>query len=177
MLNLLQRETRKLVRAFLHPAFFYLFLVGNGILLAATTIVYALERTVNPRMASYFDSLWWGVSTITTVGFGDIVPITFPGRAIGIGLMYSGTVLFISFTGMLVTYWIRQEVERELSPLESEVLREVREQRRIEAILLDIQARLDRQERAGRGAEWPLDEIKNQPENERSSHESEARKS
>ncbi len=144
MLSLIRRETGKLFRAFLHPAFFYLVLVGNGILLAATVVVYSLEGGVNPRMTTYLDSLWWGVSTITTVGFGDIVPITTAGRLIGILLMYTGTVMFISFTGMLVTYWLRQEVERELSPLEREILQEVREQRRIEHTLRRIQERLDR---------------------------------
>lgn len=151
MLSLLRRESGKLLRAFLRPSFIYLVVAGNGVLLASTALVYALEKDINPRMASYFDSLWWGVSTVTTVGFGDIVPITIVGRAIGIVLMYTGTVLFISFTGMLVTYWIRQEVERELSPLESEVLRELREQRRMEHILLRIVDRLDRWETEKKG--------------------------
>jgi len=142
VLKLLRKETRKLVRAFLHPTFFYLVLIGNGILFLATFVVHLLERDVNPHMKSYFDSLWWGISTITTVGFGDIVPITTAGRIIGMALMYTGTVLFITFTGMLVTYWLRQEVERELTPLEQEILKEVREQTRIEHRLKDIQERL-----------------------------------
>jgi len=146
MLKMIRQETKKLWRAFLHPTFFYLVLVGNGILLAATALVYVIEKGVNPNIANYFDSLWWGVSTITTIGFGDIVPVTTPGRVIGIVLMYTGTVMFISFTGMLVTYWLRQEVERELSPLEREIIQEVREQRRIEHTLLRILDRLDRLE-------------------------------
>lgn len=143
MLRIIRQETRKLFRAFLHPSFFYLVLVGNGVLLVATLAVYWLEKDTNPQMNTFFDSLWWGVSTITTVGFGDAVPISTAGRVIGIVLMYTGTVIFISFTGMLVTYWLKQEVERELSPLEREILQEVREQRRIEQILLRIQERLD----------------------------------
>lgn len=146
MLKLLRKESRKLARAFLHPTFFYLAILGNSILVTATLVVYAVERDVNPHMRHYFDSLWWGVTTITTVGFGDIVPVTALGRWIGIGLMYTGTVLFITFTGMLVTHWLSQEVERELTPLEREILEEVRQQRRIEKTLERIEERLKRLE-------------------------------
>lgn len=147
MLKLLKRETRNLVHAFLHPTFLYLVLIGNGILVAATLVVYHFEKGVNPHMKTYFDSLWWGVTTITTVGFGDTVPITAPGRWIGIGLMYTGTVLFISFTGMLVTHWLREEVEKELTPLEKEMLQELRAQVKIEHALRRIEERLDRLEK------------------------------
>lgn len=147
MLKLLRKETRNLFHAFFHPTFFYLVLLGNSILIAATLVVYHMEKDVNPHMKTYFDSLWWGVTTITTVGFGDTVPITHLGRWIGIGLMYTGTVLFISFTGMLVTHWLRQEVEKELTPLEREMIEELRAQKQIEADLRRIEARLERLEK------------------------------
>jgi len=147
VLKLIKRETRNLIRAFLHPAFFYLVIIGNSILVAATLVVYHLEKGVNPHMKTYFDSLWWGVTTITTVGFGDTVPITAPGRWIGIGLMYTGTVLFISFTGMLVTHWLREEVEKELTPLEKEMLQELKAQAQIEKTLRRIEERLERLEK------------------------------
>jgi len=135
------------VRAFLHPRFFALILAGNLILVAATVVVHFIEKDVNPHMKTYFDSLWWGVSTITTVGFGDIVPITTAGRFIGIGLMYTGTVLFISFTGLLVTHWLGEEVERELTPLEKEILQEIRGQTRIAQDIRHIEERLERLEK------------------------------
>ena len=146
VLKLLRKETQSLLRAFLHPIFFYLVLVGNLILIAATLVVHAYEKDVNPQMKSYFDSLWWGVSTITTVGFGDIVPITRIGRVIGMGLMYTGTVLFVTFNGILVTRWMSAEVERELVPFEKEMSEEVLEQSRIELSLKRIEDRLERLE-------------------------------
>jgi voltage-gated potassium channel len=146
MLKLIKRESRKLGRAFLHPTFVYLIVVGNIILVTATILVHHLEKGVNPHMKTYMDSLWWGVSTITTVGFGDIVPVTFAGRVIGIVLMYIGTVLFITFTGLLVTWWMRGEVEKELVPIEKEVRKEEKEQVQIEKILQEIRDRLERLE-------------------------------
>lgn len=132
------------MRIFLHPTFIYLTVVGNGILVAATFAVYQLEKGPNSQMKNYFDALWWGISTITTVAYGDILPQTFLGRLIGIALMYTGTVLFISFTGVLLMILMRQEVEEEMAPLEKEMRLEGKEQAQIVKNLHEILKRLDR---------------------------------
>ena len=134
-------------RAFLHPTFLFLSLAGTGVLFTCVTLVYFLEKNINPKMKTYFDSLWWGVSTITTVGYGDITPITLAGRVIGLGLMYSGTVLFITFTGILVTLWMKEEVAAEIRPLEKEMLEDEKETLRMEKKLDHILERLDRLEK------------------------------
>ena len=144
MIKLFKKESQKLLKAFLNPTFKYLVVAGNGILLIVTTAVYYLERNVNPQIKSYFDSLWWGVTTITTIGYGDIVPITFAGRVIGIVLMYLGPVLFILFTGTLLQFLFKEEIRKELTPLEKEVHQEEVEQNQIEKTLGEIKARLDR---------------------------------
>jgi len=109
--KLLKKETRKLFNAFLSPTFIYVTIVGNLFLVLTITTVYYLEKDINPHMTTYFDYLWWGVSTITTVGYGDGVPITVAGRVIAIVLMYTGTVLFVTFTGILLTFLMKEEVE------------------------------------------------------------------
>ena len=119
--------------------------MGNALLILATTIVYYLEKgEPNSQIKSYFDSLWWGISTITTVAYGDILPQTFLGRLIGIALMYTGTVLFISFTGVLLTTLMKEEVEEELAPLKKGIRLEEKEQILIEKTLQEILKRLDR---------------------------------
>jgi len=147
MYRIVRQESKKIYQVFTQPAFAYLAMIGNTILMIAVFIVYHLEKTVNPKMSHFLDALWWGVSTITTVGYGDVVPVTVIGRLIGLALMYTGTVLFISFTGMLVTVWMKTEVERELRPIEKEVRKEEVEQSRIEVVLEEINERLKRLEK------------------------------
>jgi len=63
-------------------------------------LMYWIEGGVNPQITSYFDAVFFSVSTITTVGFGDIVPITRSGRII---CMFIGTGLFVAFTAIIST--------------------------------------------------------------------------
>lgn len=148
--KIFKTETWKLLRTFSHPTFLYLTIVGNGILLLATTAVYFLETGPNSQIKSYFDSLWWGISTITTVAYGDILPQTFLGRLIGIALMYTGTVLFISFTGVLMTILMKEEVEEEIAPLKKEMRQEEKSQVKTETLLKEILDRLERLEKRSR---------------------------
>lgn len=148
MIHLFKKETRKLARAFLNPTFIFLTIAGNGILIIATVVVYYLEKGAsNGQIKTYFDSLWWGISTVTTVAYGDILPQTLAGRIIGIALMYTGTVLFISFTGVILTFLLQEEVEKEMAPIEKEVRAEEKEQKRLEQLLVEIRNRLDRLEK------------------------------
>jgi len=73
---------------------------------------------------------------------GDIVPITTVGRILGIGLMYTGTVLFITFTGILVSFWTKKEFAVEIEPIGKEIQLEEKEQARIEERLDEILARI-----------------------------------
>ena len=59
-------------------------LFGVGMLLFCSWMAYVAEHPANPEFATYGDPLWWGIVTLTTVGYGDIVPITEKGRIAGV---------------------------------------------------------------------------------------------
>jgi voltage-gated potassium channel len=58
-----------------------------------TYVFYMVEHGVNPEVTSYDDSIWYILQTITTVGYGDIVPVTGIGRLMGVISMFSALLL------------------------------------------------------------------------------------
>jgi voltage-gated potassium channel len=53
------------------------------------------------------DAIWWSVVTISTVGYGDTFPTTYPGRLIGAALILSGVGLFTSITSLTARWFLR----------------------------------------------------------------------
>ncbi len=67
---------------------------------------------------SLFESGWWAVTTVTTVGYGDVVPVTAAGKLIAIGLMGIG-VIFIGLIASTITTFITKSKTERQSPLGS----------------------------------------------------------
>lgn len=57
------------------------------------------------------DALWWAYVTITTVGYGDKVPVTTEGRFIAAALMTVGVGLFGTFTAYVASWFVEQKEE------------------------------------------------------------------
>lgn len=74
------------------------------VLLFASVAVHVLERGVQPAVfGSLPATLWWAVVTLTTVGYGDVVPVTPLGRVIAAMVMICGLGVFGLWTGILAT--------------------------------------------------------------------------
>ncbi len=63
------------------------------VLFICSFIFYGAEHNINPEVANYEDSLWFVLQTITTVGYGDIIPLTGVGRVMGVVSMLSALAL------------------------------------------------------------------------------------
>jgi voltage-gated potassium channel len=74
------------------------------VLFVASVAVYFLERNVQPvAFGSVPATLWWAVATLTTTGYGDVVPITPLGRLVAAVVMICGLGVFGLWTGILAT--------------------------------------------------------------------------
>ena len=77
------------------------FSVLGGATLLGGVSLYLVEGRINPNVDSVIDGLWWALVTVTTVGFGDITPVTLLGRIIGAGLMVAGMFTLALFAGIV----------------------------------------------------------------------------
>jgi voltage-gated potassium channel len=93
----------------LSVAFFFLFLV----LILSSSLMYYAENAAQPtKFTSILASMWWGVETLSTVGYGDIVPVTPLGKLIGSVVAISGIALFALPAGILASGFVA-ELRRE----------------------------------------------------------------
>jgi voltage-gated potassium channel len=67
--------------------------------------VYAAERDAEgATITNYGDSVWWAIETITTVGYGDMIPVTVMGRIYASLLMLGGVVIVGATTATVISY-------------------------------------------------------------------------
>ena len=97
--------------------------VGLIVATAATLALMAavLVRIVDPAIGTFGDALWWAVTTVTTVGYGDVVPESTTGRLVGAALMLTGIAMIPLITSVVVSILVSQRTkearEAELSDL------------------------------------------------------------
>lgn len=76
--------------------------------------IYQFENEAQPdRFTTIFDSLWWAVGTLTTVGYGDIYPITAGGRAFTFLVLITGLGVVAVPTGLFASALAKARAEEE----------------------------------------------------------------
>ncbi|CAJ1055314.1 potassium voltage-gated channel subfamily KQT member 2-like isoform X3 [Xyrichtys novacula] len=75
--------------------------IGFLCLILASFLVYSVEKESNDEFETYADALWWGLITLTTIGYGDKVPKTWNGRLLAATFSMIGVAFFALPAGIL----------------------------------------------------------------------------
>jgi voltage-gated potassium channel len=91
------------------------------VFLGAVLVHHSEEAVAEANIKSFGDAVWWAVTTVTTVGYGDKYPTTTAGRVVAAGLMVLGIGLFGVLTASLSSFFLSQGQESDLAQLQAEV--------------------------------------------------------
>ena len=79
------------------------------LMLASSLCMYSLEHDAQPQVfKNAFSGIWWSVSTLLTVGYGDIYPITPLGKAVSIVITFLGVLMVAIPTGIISAGFVEQ---------------------------------------------------------------------
>ncbi|MCX6497867.1 MAG: potassium channel family protein [Arthrobacter sp.] len=103
-----------------------MFLVYAG----GLAVLDAEENAIGSNITTFWDALWWAMTTITTVGYGDHYPVTAVGRLVAAGLMIGGVAVLGVVTASVASWLVEQvavetaaDVEAHEEPLRRELAR------------------------------------------------------
>jgi len=90
--------------------------VGGVLLTVAASLMYFAERTAQPEVFSSIPAaMWWGIATLTTVGYGDIFPVTVLGKTLAAMMAVLGIGMFAIPTGIISSEFVK-EITRSKKP-------------------------------------------------------------
>ncbi len=101
----------------------------------------SVTQTDPERFDDIGDGLWWAATTITTVGYGDLVPISAEGRLVGSVLMFVGIACVAMLTAIAASAMVAVEVRSEEEAIE-------RDEVEVLTALRELNHRLDRLEKS-----------------------------
>jgi voltage-gated potassium channel len=90
--------------------------VAGAIVVVSSLVAYYAEHPTNPEFATVGDALWWGIVTLTTVGYGDIVPRTATGRWAAVMIMFTGIAVLGLLAGSLASFFRLDESQADAGP-------------------------------------------------------------
>ena len=128
-----------------------LFIASGLVILVGTIVMYNIESQVpNSKIKTLLDALWWCVSAVTTVGYGDIVPVSVIGRIVAIFYMFFGISMIAIMLSVITTTFYkkrfekeeREKREHELNNLKNELMQRLSDIEEKQARCIDLVTRL-----------------------------------
>jgi len=89
--------------------------IGSTVVLVyvAALAVLEAERHADGSIDTFGKALWWAAVTITTVGYGDVTPVTLTGRTIAVAMMIGGIALLGTITATIASWLVEQVAEKD----------------------------------------------------------------
>jgi len=98
----------------LHRERVFILVLALVVILLVGAIGFTLvEPSEGPWYDRFGRAVWWGLVTLTTVGYGDVVPVTLPGRVVGVGLMVIGFISLSLVTATVASVFIERKFRQE----------------------------------------------------------------
>ena len=93
---------------------FFLLLIAAGVIVSGSFVIFSVEsQHPDSQINSMLDAVWWTVATVTTVGYGDVVPVTDIGKIVAIFFMFFGIGTLAIFLSVLGTRFYKHRFEKE----------------------------------------------------------------
>lgn len=90
----------------------YLIYASTLVIFVSSIAVLAVERNApGATILNMGDSLWWAAETVSTVGYGDMVPVTFLGRLFAVSLMVNGIAIVSVVTATLSQVFLNKQID------------------------------------------------------------------
>jgi voltage-gated potassium channel len=103
-----------------HRGLHYLLLAVFAIIVAGAALALGFENHADgSRLHDFGDALWWAIVTTTTVGYGDLAPVTAGGRGIAVALMLVGIGMIGVLTATVASYFVEDKTSRDKADLEA----------------------------------------------------------
>lgn len=104
--------------------------------------IYLIESPhEDAQITNLIDAFWWASATVTTVGYGDVVPVTEPGRILGIVLMFVGISIIGAFISALGARLVGSRIKKREtieSDTKSIIIKRISEIERLEKHEVDL---------------------------------------
>jgi len=104
------------------------------------------SQVPNSKIKTLLDALWWCVATVTTVGYGDIVPVSKIGRIVALFYMFFGISMIAILLSVITNTFYKRRFEKEerekreeqLNYLKNELLKRLSEIEQKQAKCIDL---------------------------------------
>jgi voltage-gated potassium channel len=100
------RALESVERVAQHRALIWIGTSWVAVMVLCSIALFVAESGINPAVNDPIDAAWWGITTMTTVGYGDVYPVTAEGRLAGAVLMILGIGLYSAITATITSQLI-----------------------------------------------------------------------